>query len=87
MRKGAEPDPFEGCTNLLGIEVADGCESYYVDDETRTLKSTGGTTLHTLADEEKEEEIRALGELIDLAEALIAEVATSVNPTGKGRKR
>ncbi|MBQ5896004.1 MAG: alpha-N-acetylglucosaminidase C-terminal domain-containing protein [Bacteroidaceae bacterium] len=82
VRKGAEPDPFEGCTNLLGIEVADGCESYYVDEETRTLKSTGGTTLHTLADEDKAEEIRALGELIDLAEALVAEVAT-VNPTGK----
>ena len=82
VRKGTEPDPFEGCTNLLGIEVADGCESYYVDEETRTLKSTGGTTLHTLADEEKENEIRALGELIDLAEALIAEVATSVDPTG-----
>ena len=82
VRKGTEPDPFEGCTNLLGIEVADGCENYYVDEETRTLKSTGGTTLHTLADEEKEDEIRALGELIDLAEALVAEVAT-VNPTGK----
>ena len=82
VRKGTEPDPFEGCTNLLGIEVADGCESYYVDEETRTLKSTGGTTLHTLADEDKAEEIRALGELIDLTEALIAEVAT-VNPTGK----
>ncbi len=83
VSKGTTPDPFEGCTNLLGIEVADGCESYYVDEETRTLKSTGGTTLHTLADEEKEEEIRALGELIDLAEALITEVTTSVDPTGK----
>ena len=83
VSKGATPDPFEGCTNLLGIEVADGCESYYVDEETRTLKSTGGTTLHTLADEEKEDEIRALGGLIDLTKALIAEVTTSVDPTGK----
>ena len=83
VTKGTVPDPFEGCTNLLGIEVADGCESYYVDEETRTLRSTGGTELHALADEEKEEELRALGGLIDLAEALIAEVATSVDPTGK----
>ncbi len=83
VRKGPEPDPFEGCTNLLGIEVADGCESYYVDEETRTLYTTGGTDLHTLADEEKEEEIRALGGLIDLTEALIEEVALSVDPTGK----
>lgn len=83
VRKGAEPDPFEGCINLCDIEVADGCESYYVDDETRTLKSTGGTELHTLPDEEKANEIRALGELIDLTKAMIAEVATNVNPTGK----
>ena len=83
VSKGATPDPFEGCTNLLDIEVADGCEAYYVDETTRTLKSTAGTNLHTLADEDKAEEIRALGELIDLAEALIAEVATSVDPTGK----
>ena len=83
VSKGATPDPFEGCTNLLGIEVADGCESYYVDEETRTLKSTGGTTLHTLADEEKEEEIRALGELIDFTKALMEQITVSVNPTGK----
>ena len=81
VRKGTEPDPFEGCTNLLDVTVDAANENYIV--EGRTLKSTGGTTLHTLADEEKEEEIRALGELIDLAEALITEVTTSVDPTGK----
>ena len=81
VSKGATPDPFEGCTNLLDVTVDAANENYIV--EGRTLKSTGGTTLHTLADEEKEEEIRALGELIDLAEALIAEVATNINPTGK----
>ena len=83
VSKGTTPDPFEGCTNLLEIEVADGCESYYVDEETRTLKTTGGTDLHTLADEDKEEELRALGGLIDFTKALIAEVTTNVDPTGK----
>ena len=81
VSKGATPDPFEGCTNLLDIEVADGCENYNVQDG--ALYTTGGTMLHEVADAEKEEEIRALGELIDLAEALLAEVATNVNPTGK----
>ena len=81
--KGATPDPFEGCTNLLDIEVADGCENYYVNEETGALYSTGDTKLHEVADAEKEEEIRALGELIDLTEALVAEVATNINPTGK----
>ena len=81
VRKGAEPDPFEGCTNLLGVTVDAANENYIV--EGRTLKSTGGTTLHTLADEEKEEELRALGGLIDLTKALIAEVTTNVDPTGK----
>ena len=80
VSKGATPDPFEGCTNLLDIEVADGCESYNVQNG--ALYTTGGTKLHEVADAEKEEEIRALGELIDLAEALLAEVAT-INPTGK----
>ena len=80
VSKGATPDPFEGCTNLLDIEVADGCENYNVQDG--ALYTTGGTKLHEVADAEKEEEIRALGELIDLTEALLAEVAT-VNPTGK----
>ena len=83
VSKGATPDPFEGCTNLLDIEVADGCENYYVNEETGALYSTGGTKLHEVADAEKEEEIRALGELIDLTEALVAEVATNINPTGK----
>ena len=81
VRKGTEPDPFEGCTNLLDITVDANCEGYYVQD--RALYRTGGTELHELADEDKAEEIRALGELIDLTEALIAEVATSVDPTGK----
>ncbi|MBQ5645177.1 MAG: discoidin domain-containing protein [Bacteroidaceae bacterium] len=81
VRKGTEPDPFEGCTNLLDITVDANCEGYYVQD--RALYRTGGTELHEVADAEKEEEIRALGELIDLAEALIAEVTTSVDPTGK----
>ena len=81
VSKGATPDPFEGCTNLLDIEVADGCENYTVQDG--TLYTTGGTKLHEVADAEKEEEIRALGELIDLTEALVAEVATNINPTGK----
>ena len=83
VRKGTEPDPFEGCTNLLDVTVDAANANYYVDESTRTLKSTGGTTLHTLADEEKEEELRALGELIDLTKALIAEVTTNVDPTGK----
>ena len=81
VTKGAVPDPFEGCTNLLDVTVDAANENYIV--EGRTLKSTGGTTLHALADEEKEDEIRALGELIDLTNALIAEVTTSVDPTGK----
>ena len=81
VTKGTVPDPFEGCTNLVGMTIDTANENYIV--EGRTLKSTGGTTLHTLADEEKEDEIRTLGGLIDLAEALIAEVATSVDPTGK----
>ena len=81
VRKGTEPDPFEGCTNLLDITVDANCEGYYVQD--RALYRTGGTELHELADEDKAEEIRALGELIDLTEALIAEVTTSVDPTGK----
>ncbi len=82
VSKGAVPDPFEGCTNLVEMTVDDSNENYYVDSNTRTLYTTGGTDLHTLADEEKEEELRALGELIDLTEALIEEVTVSVDPTG-----
>ncbi|MDO5461385.1 MAG: alpha-N-acetylglucosaminidase TIM-barrel domain-containing protein [Bacteroidales bacterium] len=77
---GPVPDPFEGCTNLLNITVADGCD-YYVTD--RKFYSPDGTMLHTLADEEKAEELLALDELIDLTNALIEEVTVSVNPTGK----
>ena len=80
VNKGATPDPFEGCTNLFEIEVSNGCENYNVQDG--TLYTTGGTKLHEVADEAKEEDLRALGELIDLTKALVAEVAT-VNPTGK----
>ena len=80
---GAEPDPFEGCTNLLDITIADGgCQGGYTVDG-REFKNASGVVLHTLADKEKEEELRALGELIDLTNALIAEVTTNVNPTGK----
>ena len=83
VTQGAVPDPFEGCTNLVDMTVAAENENYYVDSSTRTLYTTSGTDLHALADEEKEDEIRALGGLIDLTEALIEEVAVSVNPTGK----
>ncbi len=80
---GAEPDPFEGCTNLLDITIADGgCQGGYTVDG-REFKNASGVVLHTLADKEKEEELRALGGLIDLTNALIAEVTTNVNPTGK----
>ncbi len=79
VTKGAVPDPFEGCTNLMEMTVAAENENYYVAD--RTLYTTGGTDLHELADEEKEEELRALGELIDSTDALIEQIAT-INPTG-----
>ncbi len=80
---GAEPDPFEGCTNLLDITIADGvCQGGYTVDG-REFKNASGVVLHTLADKEKEEGLRALGELMDLTKALIAEVTTNVNPTGK----
>ncbi|MBQ8364411.1 MAG: alpha-N-acetylglucosaminidase C-terminal domain-containing protein [Bacteroidaceae bacterium] len=80
VTKGAVPDPFEGCTNLMEMTVDGGNENYYVAN--RTLYTTGGTDLHELADEEKEEELRALGELIDNTDALIEQIAT-INPTGK----
>ncbi len=81
VRQGTEPDPFEGCNNLLNVEVADGCEDYYVADG--TLYRSGGVELHELADEEKEEEIRALGTLIDNTKALMEVIATSIDPVGK----
>ncbi|MBR4848161.1 MAG: alpha-N-acetylglucosaminidase C-terminal domain-containing protein [Bacteroidaceae bacterium] len=83
VRKGTEPDPFEGCTNLFEIEIANGCKNYYINTESGALYTTGGTKLHEVADKEKANEIRTLGELVDLTKALIAEVATTVNPTGK----
>ena len=81
VRQGTEPDPFEGCNNLLNVEVADGCEDYYVADG--ILYRSGGVELHELADEEKEEEIRALGTLIDNTKALMDVIATSIDPVGK----
>ncbi|MEE1316564.1 MAG: discoidin domain-containing protein, partial [Prevotella sp.] len=81
VRKGTEPDPFEGCTNLLGVNIADGCEEFYVADG--TLYTAGGTNLHKLADAKKEEEIRALGTLIDNTKALMDVIATSIDPVGK----
>ena len=80
VSKGAVPDPFEGCTNLMEMTVATENENYYVAN--RTLYTADDVVLHTLADEDKEDELRALGELIDLTEALIDEVAVSINPTG-----
>ena len=80
VSKGAIPDPFEGCTNLMEIEVAAGNENYNVQNG--AIYTTGGTKLHEVADAEKEEELRALDELIDLTRALIEQIAT-VNPTGK----
>ncbi len=81
VRKGAEPDPFEGCSNLLDITVAAGCVEYYVQD--RTLYRTGGIKLHTLADEDKADAIRALGTLIDNTKTLMDVIATSIDPVGK----
>lgn len=81
IMEGPVPDPFEGCTNLVDMTVATENENYYVAN--RTLYTAGDVVLHTLADKDKEEELRALGELIDLTEALIEEVTVSINPTGK----
>lgn len=82
VTKGAVPDPFEGCTNLCDIEVAAGCENYYVDEETRTLYTTGGTDLHTLAEEKKLDALRGLAEIIEKMKVLTAQAGT-YNPTGK----
>lgn len=89
VNKGTAPDPFEGCTNLVDMTVAAENENYYVDSNTRTLYTTGGTDLHTLADEDKEVKLLALSELsdlIDLTKALIDEVTVSVDPTGKSNE-
>ena len=83
VRKGAEPDPFEGCSNLLDITVAAGCVEYYVDEETRTLYRTGGVNLHTLTDAAKADAIRTLGALIDNTKVLMDVIAASVDPVGK----
>ncbi len=81
VRKGTEPDPFEGCNNLFDITIADGCTNYYIQD--RALYRTGGVKLHDLAEEAKEEQIRALGELIDNTKVLMDVIATSIDPIGK----
>ncbi|MBO7230998.1 MAG: alpha-N-acetylglucosaminidase [Bacteroidaceae bacterium] len=75
-----ENNPFSGCTNLFSITVEDGNENYKVQDN--ALYNTGNTVLHRVANNEKEDELRALGELIDLTKVLTAEVAT-IDPTGK----
>lgn len=79
--KAAESDPFEGCTNLFDITVANGCTSYHVAD--RKLYNASDYVLHTLADANKADAIRNLGTLIDNTKALMDVIATSINPTGK----
>ena len=77
-----EPDPFEGCTNLLDITIANGgCNGGYTVDG-REFKNASGVVLHTLADEDedKADALRALDELIDNTEALMDVIATSINP-------
>ncbi len=81
VRKGTEPDPFEGCTNLFDITIADDCENYYIQD--RALYRTGGVKLHQLAEQVKAEDIRTLGKLIDNTKALMDVIATSIDPIGK----
>ena len=79
------PDPFAGCTNLMDITIAQGCENYYVS-ERALYANDGDVKLHELPAQENVDAIRALGELIDAAKALVGEVAASVNPTGKNTK-
>ena len=82
VTKGATPDPFEDCTNLCSIEVDTNNENYTV--ENNVLKTTGGTELHTLADD-SDEKLKALNNLSTLIEqmtSLTAQVGT-YNPTGK----
>ncbi len=81
VRKGTEPDPFEGCNNLFDITIADGCKNYYIQD--RALYRIGGVKLHQLAEQAKAEDIRALGELIDNTKALMDVISTSIDPIGK----
>ncbi len=81
--QGAEPDPFEGCTNLLDITIANGgCNGGYTVDG-REFKNASGVVLHTLADAEKEDAIRTLGALIDNTKTLMDIIATSIDPVGK----
>ena len=84
VTKGTVPDPFEGCTNLCSIEVEDGNANYYVNETTGALMTTGGTELHTLAEnsDEKLEALKNLGVLIENMKVLTAQVGT-YNPTGK----
>ena len=82
VTKGTVPDPFEDCTNLCSIEVDTNNENYTV--ENNVLKTTGGTELHTLAEDsdEKLEALNNLGVLIEKMKVLTAQAGT-YNPTGK----
>ena len=86
IKKTEEPDPFEGCSNLIEIAIDEDCANYYVEEgalyKSNNTDDTEGTLLHEPEGKDKAEAIRTLGELINATKALIAEVAT-VNPTGK----
>ena len=79
--KAAESDPFEGCSNLFGITVANGCTNYRVADG--KLYNASDFVLHTLSNAEKADAIRNLGTLIDNTKALMDVIAASVDATGK----
>ena len=81
ITEGPVPDPFKGCTNLMAMTVDGGNTNYYMANRALYL-TAGDILLHQLADEEKAEELRALGELIDDTEALIEQIATTIDPTG-----
>ena len=87
IKKTEEPDPFEGCSNLIEIAIDEDCANYYVEEgalyKSNNTDDTEGTLLHEPEGKDKAEAIRTLGELINATKALIAEVATTVNPTGK----
>ena len=87
IKETEEPDPFEGCSNLIEIAIDEDCANYYVEDgalyKSNNTDDTEGTLLHEPEGKDKAEAIRTLGELINATKALIAEVATTVNPTGK----
>ena len=86
IKKTEEPDPFEGCSNLIEIAIDEDCANYYVEEgalyKSNNTDDTEGTLLHEPEGKDKAEAIRTLGELINATKVLVAEVAT-VNPTGK----